>query len=231
MLGLLKRTLMVMKQWNKRFGGISYEYAYDIQQTTDGGYIVSGSTNSYGIDDAWLVKTDSNGNEQWNKTFGGLEREGAISVRQTIDGGYIFLGWTYSYGKGADDAWLVKTDSNGNEQWNKTYGGGLYDNSYSLQQTTDGGFIFSGNTNSYGSSKEAWLVKTDSNGNEIWNKRFVWTPFDNFYSVQQTLDGGYIAAGGINLLGYDDVVLLKTDSNGNEIWNKTFGGVLSWVFG
>jgi len=214
--------------WNKTFGGSHYDEGASIQQTSDGGYIVAGLTFSYGAgsDDVWLIKTDSEGNELWNKTFGGAYRDRGKSVQQTSDGGYIVADWTWSYSAGQDDVWLIKTDSEGNELWNKTFGGSHYDAVYSVQQTSDGGYIIAGCTWSYGAGEyDVWLIKTDSEGNELWNKTFGRSTIDVSTSVQQTSDGGYIIAGCTESYCMDDDVwLIKTDSEGNELWNKTFGG-------
>ncbi|MCZ7383107.1 MAG: hypothetical protein O8C64_16240 [Candidatus Methanoperedens sp.] len=221
-----------VEQWNKTFGGTNWDFANSsVQQTSDGGYITAGQTNSYGAGsgDAWLIKTDASGNEQWNKTFGGINWDYATSVQQTSDGGYILAGTTNSYGAGSGDAWLIKTDASGNEQWNRTFGGTGWDSAYSVQQTSDGGYILAGTTNSYGAGSYVWLIKTDTNGNELWNRTFGGTGWDTAYSVQQTSDGGYIlAAGTRNSYGTGSYVwLIKTDTNGNGLWNKTFGGT-SW---
>ena len=217
------------EQWNKTFGGGDFDYAYSVQQTADGGYILAGVTHSYGVggDDMWLVKTDSNGNEQWNKTFGGPGEERAHSVQQTADCGFILAGYTKSYGAGDDDIWLVKTDSNGNEQWNKTFGGTNRELAFSVQQTADGGYVLAGLTESYGAGNyDAWLVKTDSEGKEQWDKTFGGTGYDYAHSVQQTSDGDYIFVGWTGWYGAGpyDFWLVKTDSNGNKEWDKTFGG-------
>ena len=184
--------------WNRTFEGISSDLAYSVQQTSDGGYILTGYTFSYGAGpyDLWLVKADSDGNEVWNRTFGGTDGDLARAVQQTSDGGYILAGDTYSYGAGNHDFWLVKTDSDGNEVWNMTFGGGASDKAYFVQQTSDSGYILAGETSSYSAgSGDFWLVKTDSDGNKVWEKTFGGTNYDCARSVQQTTDGGYILAG------------------------------------
>ena len=190
----------------KTFGGSGSEYVRSVQRTTDGGYIITGGTDSFGNGnyDVWLIKTDSQGQEEWNQTFGGSEWDFGYSVQQTNDGGYIITGSTESFGNGMIDVWLIKTDSNGDEEWNQTFGGSESDVGSSVQQTTDGGYIIVG----------TFLIKTDSNGNEEWIN-------ENIYgsSVQQTTDGGYIITGETNSFGNGmiDVWLIKTDSEGNTV--------------
>jgi len=206
--------------WAKTYGGTSGDYAYSVQQTYDGGYIVAGSTYSFsvGLSDIFLIKTDAFGNVIWAKTYGGTSGDRAYSVQQTSDGGYILTGWTLSFGAGDYDIFLIKTDANGNVQWAKTYGGIDWDKAYSVQQTSDGGYIVAGETGSFGAGAvDIFLIKTDANGNIIWAKTYGRTGDDLAYSVQQTSDDGYIVAGGTDSFGegWGDIFLIKTDANGN----------------
>jgi len=207
------------------YGGDNDDSGSSVKQTTDGGFIIVGYTSSFDVSgtDIWLIKTDIDGNEQWSKTFGGISYDSGSSIQQTTDGGYIILGNTRSYGAGNNDIWLIKTDSLGNEQWNRTFGSTGYDVGYSVQQTSDGGYIISGHkegSNDY----SIWLIKTDSSGNEEWNNTFddlVSNSYNKGYSVQQTSDGGYIVVGN-RIENKNDIWLIKTDSSGNEIWDRRF---------
>ena len=223
-------------EWNKTFGGSGAEWGWSVQQTTDGGYIIAGYTDSFGAgqEDIYLIKTDQKGELVWSKTFGGTSEDVGYSVQQTIDGGYIIAGRTASFGAGNCDVYLIKTDQNGNEEWSKTFGGTCLDSGESVQQSSDGGYIIAGYTFSFGAgSADVYLIKTDKNGKLEWSKTFGGTHWDGGKSVQQTIDGGYVIAGYMDSFGagsYDDylmnydVYLIKTDEKGDEEWSKTFGG-------
>lgn len=213
-----------VEQWNKTFGETVSDIAYSVQQTSDGGYVLAGTAQSYNASrttDAWLIKTDADGNKLWNKTFEGASGDCSLSVQEAPDGGYVFAGSTNS---GRDqNGWVVKTDANGNKQWEKVFGGASFDEFKSIQRTPDGGYIIAGSTQSYDPNTliQAWLVKIDANGNEIWNKTFGTGTYYKYSAVsaKQTSDGGYIIAGNT---GYPVTWLIKTDSGGNQVWTKEF---------
>ena len=214
--------------FERLYGGINNDCGFSVAQTSDGGYIIAGETNSFGAGspDIYLVKTDSIGDSLWTKTYGGTDWDGGYSVAQTSDGGYIIVGKTNSFGAGYSDIYLVKTDSIGDSLWTKTYGGINIDCGYSVAQTSDGGYIIAGKTNSFGSGNyDVYIIKTDSLGDTVWIKTFGGTDDDYGRSVALTLDGGYIIAGKTYSFGagLDDVYLVKTDSLGDTIWTKTFG--------
>jgi hypothetical protein len=171
---LIKTDVTGDTTWTKTFGGTSGEQGNSVQQSADGGYIIAGTTNSFGVDsiDVYLIRTDATGNSIWTKTFGGTGKEIVYSVRQTTDGGYIIGGITTSFGAGSFDVYLVKTDATGDTSWTRTFGGTSYDGGYSVQQTTDGGYIIGASSVSFGigGSYDVYLIKTDANGNSGCNE-------------------------------------------------------------
>jgi hypothetical protein len=219
---------IIVASFSAVFGGAGDEWGWFVQQTSDGGYIVTGSTSSFGAGgiDIWLVKTDGSGNRIWDKTYGGAGDDYGSSVQQTSDGGYIIVGGTTSYGAGGHDVWLVRTDADGNEVWDKTFGGAGYDYGTSVEQTSDGGYVVAGSAGSSGAGGfDVWLIKTDASGNETWDKTFGGPDRDEGFSVQQTSDDGYIIAGWTTTdrPGYEHLWLIRTDLSGNKVWDKVFG--------
>ena len=222
---LIKTDSEGQEEWNQTFDGNDRDYGKSVKQTVDGGYIIIGSTGSDYYYDVWLIKTDPKGTEEWNQTFGGDNKDYGNSVQQTIDGGYIITGEISSSGNGSSDVLLIKTDQQGQEEWIQTFGGGYIDIGNSIKQTLDNGYIITGYTQSYGNgSRDVWLIKTNSQGNEEWNQTFGGSYIDIGNSIQQTIDGGYIITGSRGTDYYSDLWLIKTDYQGNEEWNQTFGG-------
>jgi len=224
-----KYTHAQVVKFAKTYGGTNLDRARYIQQTFDGGYIVAGITYSFGAggEDFFLVKTDAYGNVQWAKTYGGTNSDFRLRVQQTSDGGYIVVGETYSFGVGFTDIILIKTDANGNLQWAKTYGGGGFEGDTYVQQTSDGGYIITTGSTSFGvGGYDVLLIKTDANGNLQWAKTYGGGGNEGAIYVQQTSDGGYILLGGTTSFGAGsyDLLLIKTDANGNLQWAKTYGG-------
>jgi hypothetical protein len=219
-------------EWNRTFGGIKDEVAWSAVQITDGGYVLAGSTDSFGggYSDVWLVKTDAIGNVQWNKTYGGGFDEVAYSVKQCADGGYAMAGYTSSSGAGSADFWLIKTDASGNLEWSRTYGGSSWDCAQSVILANDGGYAIAGQTRSFGSgSGDSWLVKTDSTGRMQWGRTYGGVGVERAYSIVQADDGGYALAGFTSSFGFgkEDFWLVRTDPTGDVLWNRTFGGTKS----
>ena len=221
-----------MITFERTYGGISWDWGNSVQQTSDGGYIVVGESESFGAGlwDFYLVKTDSMGTVIWDTTYGGSLDDASYSVQQTLDGGYIVSGFTESFGAGYWDVYLVKTDSLGNLMWDATYGdSSSYEIGSSVQQTSDGGYIVVGRTMGP-SGTNVYLVKADSLGDTLWTRTYGDSLYQSGYSVIQTQDGGYIIAGRTYFFpGSDtcDVYLIKTDSLGDTLWTRTYGGNLS----
>jgi len=205
--GLLKTDSDGNTLWTRTYGGSSDEKGYSAQLTSDGGYIIAGYTGSFGAgrSDVYLLKTDSSGDTLWTRTCGGSDSDCGYSVQQTSDGGYIIAGETESFGAGDDDVYLVKTDSDGDTLWTRSYGGSGYDRGRSVQQTSDGGYIIAGYTNSFGAGNtDVWLLRTDSSGDTLWTRTYGEMPYDYGHSVELTSDGGYIIAGDTRSFGAGD---------------------------
>ena len=215
--------------WENTFGGSSFDRAYSIQQTTDGGFILAGQTSSFsaGGYDYYVIRLDALGMVQWQKNFGGSSAEIARSVSQTSDGGYIVAGRSSSFQEGFSDFYIIKLDADGNKSWEQVFGGDSWEDPYSIQQTTDGGYIVAGHTASYGAGNyDAYVMKLDSSGNETWSETYGGTEDDEARAVQQTADGDYIVAGytASSGAGGRDLWVLKLDSSGAVTWEETYGG-------
>jgi uncharacterized delta-60 repeat protein len=216
--------------WAKSYGGTGEDRACSIQQTSDGGYIVAGKTQSFGArsEDFWGLKQNSNGSVAWQKRYGGAGGESAHSIEQTADGGYVVSGHTDSFGAGDSDFWVLKLKGDGTISWQKAYGGAGEDWPSSIQQTSDGGYIVAGATQSFGAGWwDSWILKLNSDGTVCWQKRYGGTYGDSASSIQQTGDGGYIVAGFTESFGagsWCDFWVLKLNGDGTVAWQKRYGG-------
>ncbi len=213
---LVKTDSRGNQTWMRHYGGRFNDCAYSVVQTSDGGYALAGYTESYGAGNAdfWLVKTDSLGHKVWDHCYGGTELDCAYSLVQTNDGGYTLAGETRSHISGKVEAWLVRTDSVGNMLWSQSYGMpvDIQIFAYSLVETPDGGYAMAGHTwnaiigDLYYGCSDAWLAKTDADGNMQWSGTYGGTGHNFVYSMVQTSDGGYALAGrtdSINAGTYD----------------------------
>ncbi|MBP1662560.1 MAG: hypothetical protein H6P94_809 [Thermoplasmatales archaeon] len=203
-------------QWEKIYDGhgspLSHDSGSSIALCSDGDYIIAGGTftrtDTYGYN-IWLIKIDEEGNHLWNETFGGSDSEFVSSVIQTNDGGYLMVG-VDSYTNPDETVWIIKTDENGEFQWEQKYAGMGTARGESVQQTSDGGFIIAGFTYRKFSRYKALIVKTDENGAKQWSKIFFGGVGNSIASsVQQTTDGGYIIGGERSLFLNSNVWLIK----------------------
>jgi hypothetical protein len=215
--------------WEKAYGGHGVDRAYAVAVTPGGSFVAVGTTTSsgQGQEDIYVVKVDKDGNKVWEKTFGGSGSEEGWDIRYTNDGGFIITGSTNSWGAGFFDAFLLKIDADGNEQWRKLYGGGSFDAGFCVRQTSDGGYAVLGQTHSYGPGDGSfYFFKTDSEGNLLWEQTYGGAATDEGRYFQLTNDGGYILVGKTESKGAgdEDVYAIKVDAEGNLQWEKTYGG-------
>lgn len=243
-------------EWQKSLGGTDIDRAYSIHSATDGGYIMAGVSSSvdgdvtgnHGLQDYWIVKLSSTGIIQWQKSFGGSGIDRATDVQQTTDGGYMAAGWSKSVdgdvtgGHGAEDYWIIKLSSAGIIEWKKSLGGSNFDLLYSIEQTTDGGYIAAGASSSNNGDVSGnnggvdyWIVKLDGAGIIQWQKSLGGSSDDFAKSAEQTTDGGYIISGHCTsndgevtghqgLIGSPDYWIVKLNSSGAIQWQKCLGG-------
>ncbi len=240
-------------EWENSFGGSTLDFGRTAITTTDGNYMIAGTTassdgdvtNNNGSADVWLVKLTSTGNLIWQKTLGGSDSDSANAIVQTTDGGYIVVGDSRSTdgdlteNQGDFDWWIVKVDNLGALQWQKSLGGSGRDTAFDVKQTSDGGYIVAGVNNSNDGDvignqggKDAWIVKFNTSGTVLWSKSLGGTATDEANAIQQTTDGGYIIAGNSSSNngdvssnnGSSDFWVVKTDVSGTIQWQKSLGG-------
>lgn len=213
--------------WSGAFGEeTGSEEGFDVEMARDGGYVAVGSEKAEGKFDLLLVKADSKGEEVWTKRFDRSDDDRGRSVQATDDGGYIIAGTTKTEEDGSD-LWLLKVDRDGEQVWERTYGGTGDDEGFCARETADGGYVLVGSREAFGGlGKNLWLLKTDAEGNEVWNNRFGGVGDQVGLSVQETEDLGFIIAGYTdNTDGGDaDALVIKTGSDGGLLWEMTLGG-------
>ena len=212
--------------WVVVYGGFNYDRGKGICQTYDKGFAVCGSSASFGQGntDFYLLKIDEQGKYKWQNSFGGINLENCFSIQQTNDSGFVLCGYSNSFGTSGYDAYIVKTDSLGNLQWQKNYGSNDWDFTYWAEQTQDSGYIIAGET--YNNTMHAYLIKTNSDGDTLWTKRYGGTNSSGFKEVHQTPDNGYIAAGYLQVSpGNKDFFVVRTDANGDTLWTKQYGSL------
>lgn len=208
--------------WTRLYGGFDFDKGYAIDQTSDGGYIVFGLTKSFGqgADDVWLVRLDAYGDTIWIRTFGSEYIDIAFAGRQVSDGGFIAAGYTFSNGTGYSDALLIKTDYDGNMQWEKTYGNQYSERFNSVQQTTDGGYIAVGGSMLGSRASVVYIVRTDPQGDTLWTRTCIEGYNADGSSVDLTNDGGYIIVGTAMLASGRAVYFVKINDDGDIQWTK-----------
>jgi len=216
---LLKTDSLGDSLWARHYGGEADDWGRCVRQTTDGGYIMTGWTKSYGAgeNDIWVLRTDSLGDTLWTLTHGGEESDYGYCVRQTSDGNYVVVG-SVKTAQGKVIC-LLNIDDEGSLLWDRTYGG--TSKGFSIQETADGGFIISGST--YADSS-VYLLKTDSAGDSLWSHSYTRRPGCKGNCVEQTTDRGYIIAAVSHYFPMPSHAhgwLIKTDSLGDTLWTRT----------
>ena len=240
-------------EWQKTFGGSSSDKAFCVQQTIDDGYIVAGTTSSINGDvfgnhgglDFWVLKLTDSGSIQWKRTYGGSDIEALYQIKQTSDGGYIVAGYTHSNNgdvsgdHGDYDAWVLKLNSAGAIQWQRCLGGSGWDEAWSVQQTSDGGYILAGRSSSTDGDVtvnhgflDYWVVKLNHDGEIQWQRSMGGSDEDLGFAIVQSSDGGYIVTGSSSSVdgnvtgnhGDLDYWVVKLNFEGKIEWEKSLGG-------
>jgi hypothetical protein len=226
---LLRTNSLGVPIGQKTFGGINIDQAYSVKSTIDSGLVIAGYTNSFGFGgyDMYVIKTDKNCDTIWTKTYGGTNWDFAYSIEQTADSGYIIAGGTYSIGNGSEDMYLVKTTSAGDTLWTKTFGGPNDDEAKSVKQTSDGGYILTGFSKSFGDlNGDIFVVKTDNMGNMLWTYKYQGLLDDFSYDVLEDNTGaGYIIGGETKsfALGFQGIII-RLNTSGSLIVASTIYG-------
>ncbi|MCB0303875.1 MAG: T9SS type A sorting domain-containing protein [Calditrichaeota bacterium] len=211
--------------WTRLYGGDESEEGYAVLETSDNGLFIVASTWSFGMGgaDAWLIRTDSNGDTLWTKSFGGTENDYLLDITETQQGNFILTGGTRSFGNGSYDAWFIKINNAGDLLWSKTYGTSEYEFCASITETPDGNFVAGGEGNPGGASSDGfWFLKLNSTGDTLWTTTYETNEYSLFHEVESTIDGGTISIGttdsNIN-------ILVKHNVTGNQEWVQNFSGL------
>ena len=219
--------------WNRTYGTSAGDWTYGVDPTSDGGFIICGATSNAtsGSFDLWLIKVDIDGNEQWNRQYGSGVRGAGFDAVQTTDGGYAAIGYKQKAVGADDDVYLLKTDSEGNIIWERTYGGSGTDWGKVVIQTSDGGFGISGWTTSFGGTTRGYLIKTDASGNLEWEKDLGGSGVSYGYGIAETSEGGLILCGYSNSISQggngstgNDLYVACTNAAGYLLWERAYGG-------
>ncbi len=227
---LLKCSIDGDTLWSRKFGGGGDDNGWSVTETADGGFIIVGFTTSFGAsqNDVLLIRTDADGNELWHKTIGGEGDDIGWSVAIDGDGGYVIAAQTDSYGTGDLDAFLIKTASDGEVTWQKTYGGSAVDRVFGVALAGDGSILLAGLTYSWGEGdRDAYLLRTDRPGTLLWQKTYGGPGFDNAHSVLVNRDDQIILVGygdHWNAAGKRDFFLKRIRLDGSTEWTETYGG-------
>jgi len=214
--------------WSRTFGGSNADFGISVKEVPSG-FIFCGYTNTFGAGgaDIWLIKTGTTGAFSWSRVIGGSADDKSWEVNETSDGGYVIAGYTSSFGAGSHDFYLIKTDVSGNIAWARTYGGPNSEMAYTAKQTSDGGYIIAGKTQSFGAGNtDGYIVKTNALGDTLWTRVYGGSNDDWFNSVIQLSSGEYILTGYTASYGAGgtDALMMKLNSIGDVIWSNAYGG-------
>jgi len=207
--------------WYKQFGEDGQDKSNSMGLCDDGGFVIGAESYSHsnGLNDAWVIRTDANGTVLWENNFGGSGFEEAVHVEQTSDSRFIVAAYTKPSSTSFSDAMILKLDSEGNEQWRKIYGSSKEDYAWSITESTDGGYVFCGviNADAWDRGGDGWMMKLNSNGEQLWENVFPGNGHDELFYMIRTSDGGYLATGETQSAGSGgrDIWMLKTDKDGN----------------
>ena len=216
--------------WTRVYGDTMWECANSVLESHYGGYLLAGDRRGGEVWDMYAVRTDDLGDTLWTRVYGGDGQDIASSAVETYDHGFALAGGTRSFGATFGDFYLVRTDEDGDTLWMRTYGGDFGEHAYCMRETSDGGFIVVGYTDSYGAGNgDFYLVRTSEDGDTLWTRVYGGSGSDVAYSVAETPDGGFMVVGGTASFGsgLQDVYIVRTDANGDSIWTWVHGGSMN----